>query len=99
MQNGALLVFAFFMISDPKTTPNSAMGRCLYGVMVATIAYVIQFVLFEPNGAILALIISAPFVLLRILYAVRSYYVLSWVREMTDLIVATGEPVAPPSSG
>jgi Na+-transporting NADH:ubiquinone oxidoreductase subunit NqrB len=62
LQNGALLIFAFFMISDPKTTPDSAAGRWLYGGFVAAIAYFIQFVLYEPNGAILALIVSAPFV-------------------------------------
>ena len=62
LQNGALLIFAFFMISDPKTTPDSTIGRWLYGGSVATIAYVIQFVWYEPNGAILALIVSAPFV-------------------------------------
>ena len=62
LQSGALLIFAFFMISDPRTTPNSATGRWLYGGFVAAIAYVIQFLLYEPNGAILALIVSAPFV-------------------------------------
>jgi Na+-transporting NADH:ubiquinone oxidoreductase subunit NqrB len=62
LQNGALLIFAFFMISDPKTTPNSAAGRVLYGSFVASVAYVIQFVLYEPNGAIIALILSAPLV-------------------------------------
>ena len=62
VQNGALLIFAFFMISDPKTTPNTALGRCLFGALVASIAYVIQFVLYEPNGPILALIICAPLV-------------------------------------
>ena len=62
LQNGALLIFAFFMISDPKTSPNTAIGRCAYGTMVATVAYAIQFVFYEPNGAILALILSAPFV-------------------------------------
>jgi Na+-transporting NADH:ubiquinone oxidoreductase subunit NqrB len=62
LQNGALLIFAFFMISDPKTTPNSARGRIVYGMFVATIAYTIQFVFYEPNGPILALIMSAPLV-------------------------------------
>ncbi len=60
LQNGALLIFAFFMISDPKTTPNSATGRVLFATIVATIAFVIQFIYYEPNGPILALIISAP---------------------------------------
>src|SRR5205823_9362352 len=27
LESGALLLFAFFMISDPKTTPNSRAGR------------------------------------------------------------------------
>lgn len=62
LQNGALLIFAFFMISDPKTTPNSAAGRVGFGALVAAIAYAIQFVLYEPNGPILALILAAPLV-------------------------------------
>ncbi|MGB5511517.1 MAG: RnfABCDGE type electron transport complex subunit D, partial [Woeseiaceae bacterium] len=62
LQNGALLIFAFFMISDPKTTPDSALGRVLFATLVAGVAYVIQFIYYVPNGAIFALIISAPFV-------------------------------------
>ena len=60
IQNGALLIFAFFMISDPKTTPNTATGRVLYAALVAAVAYTIQFIYYEPNGPILALIICAP---------------------------------------
>ena len=60
IQNGALLIFAFFMISDPKTTPNTAAGRILYAGLVASIAYTIQFIFYQPNGPILALIICAP---------------------------------------
>ena len=62
IQNGALLIFAFFMISDPKTTPNTATGRILYATLVASIAFAIQFVFYQPNGPILALIMSAPLV-------------------------------------
>lgn len=62
LQNGALLIFAFFMISDPKTSPNTASGRMLFGTLVAGIAYTIQYVFYQPNGAILALIMCAPFV-------------------------------------
>ncbi len=62
IQNGALLIFAFFMISDPKTTPNTATGRIMYATLVASIAFAIQFVFYQPNGPILALIMSAPLV-------------------------------------
>ena len=60
LQNGALLLFAFFMISDPKTTPDSAAGRLLFGTLVACVACFIQFVLHQPHGPIIALIFSAP---------------------------------------
>ena len=30
LQSGALLLFTFFMISDPKTTPDSRAGRVLF---------------------------------------------------------------------
>lgn len=62
LQNGALLIFAFFMISDPRTTPNSAAGRILFAAAVAGIAFVIQFVHYIPNGPILALAVAAPLV-------------------------------------
>ena len=62
LQNGALLIFAFFMISDPKTTPNTAVGRTLFATLVAAIAFTIQFIFYQPNGPILALILSAPLV-------------------------------------
>jgi Na+-transporting NADH:ubiquinone oxidoreductase subunit NqrB len=62
LQNGALLIFAFFMISDPKTTPDTAIGRLLYAAIVASVAFTIQFVYYVPNGPILALILSAPLV-------------------------------------
>ena len=62
LQNGALLIFAFFMISDPKTTPDAAFGRIVYAAIVAAIAFTIQFIYYQPNGPILALILSAPLV-------------------------------------
>ncbi len=60
MRNGALLIFAFFMISDPKTTPNTALGRTLFAALVAGIAFTIQFIYYQPNGPIFALIMCAP---------------------------------------
>jgi Na+-transporting NADH:ubiquinone oxidoreductase subunit NqrB len=62
LQNGALLIFAFFMISDPKTTPDMRVGRILYSALVASIAFVIQYVLYQPHGPIFALIATAPLV-------------------------------------
>jgi Na+-transporting NADH:ubiquinone oxidoreductase subunit NqrB len=55
LQSGALMLFAFHMISDPKTTPDSRLGRIAFAAAVALGAYYIQFKLFTPNGLILSL--------------------------------------------
>jgi len=55
LENGALVLFAFFMISDPKTTPDSRSGRLLFAALVALGAYVVQFWLFRTNGLLWSL--------------------------------------------
>jgi len=55
LQSGALLLFTFFMISDPKTTPDSRAGRILFGVLVAAGAAYVQFVLYRTNGLLWSL--------------------------------------------
>ena len=62
IENGALLIFAFFMISDPKTTPDSRTGRIVYALCVALAALYVQFGLFYPNGPLWGLIACAPLV-------------------------------------
>ena len=62
LQNAALLVFAFFMISDPKTTPDSSRGRLLHAALVAACAFVLQYVFYINHGPLLALAACAPLV-------------------------------------
>ncbi len=60
--SGAFLIFAFFMISDPKTTPDSRAGRILFAVLVAAGAGWAQFALYRPTGLLLSLACLAPLV-------------------------------------
>lgn len=62
LSNGAFLIFAFFMISDPKTTPDSRAGRVLFALLVALGAGFVHFHLYRPNGLIWALAAAAPLV-------------------------------------
>jgi len=57
LESGALLLFAFFMISDPKTTPNSRAGRILFACLVTALAGFIQFGLYRTNGVLWSLAI------------------------------------------
>ena len=55
LENGALLLFTFFMISDPRTTPNSRAGRIVFALLVACGAWYVQFRLFRTNGLLWSL--------------------------------------------
>ena len=62
VESGGLLIFSFFMISDPKTTPDSRMGRVAFALCIALAALYVQFGLFKPNGPLWGLIACAPLV-------------------------------------
>ncbi|HEY8711848.1 MAG TPA: DUF2330 domain-containing protein [Thermoanaerobaculia bacterium] len=59
LEDGALLIFAFFMISDPKTTPNSRLGRILFAALVACGAWFVQFRLFHTNALLWSLAVCS----------------------------------------
>jgi Na+-translocating ferredoxin:NAD+ oxidoreductase RnfD subunit len=40
---GSLLIFAFFMVTDPRTTPDSRAGRILFAVLVAALCHWLAF--------------------------------------------------------
>jgi len=60
--DGGLLLFTFFMISDPKTIPTSKTGRYVHAIATACIAFVWQFVWFRTNGLVWALFFSSMLV-------------------------------------
>jgi Na+-translocating ferredoxin:NAD+ oxidoreductase RnfD subunit len=55
LESGGLLLFTFFMISDPKTTPNSRAGRILFAALVAFGGWYINYWLFRTNGILWSL--------------------------------------------
>ena len=57
LQNGALILFAFFMISDPKTTPDGSIARAFFAAGAAVLAYLLIFHFFVADGLFYALAI------------------------------------------
>jgi Na+-transporting NADH:ubiquinone oxidoreductase subunit NqrB len=64
MQSGSLLIFAFFMISDPRTTPDSRFGRLLFAFSVAAAAHYLAFFMQMRPALYVALIALSPLTLL-----------------------------------
>jgi Na+-transporting NADH:ubiquinone oxidoreductase subunit NqrB len=62
IQNGAVLLFAFFTISDPKTTPNSKTGRIVFGFLIACLTLILKFNLYISYDLLYTLFILSPLV-------------------------------------
>lgn len=60
LQSGSLLLFTFFMISDPRTIPDSRPMRVLFACAVALLGFWIQYLQFRTNGLLWSLFLLAP---------------------------------------
>ena len=60
LQSGSLLIFAFFMISDPKTTPDSRAARFFFALSVAVVAHYLAFFMQMRPALYVALIALSP---------------------------------------
>jgi Na+-transporting NADH:ubiquinone oxidoreductase subunit NqrB len=63
MQSGSLLIFAFFMISDPRTSPSSRWGRFAFAFAVAALAHYLAFFVQIRPALYFALIALSPLTL------------------------------------
>jgi len=73
LQSGSLLIFTFFMISDPRTSPDSRLGRFIFAASVALAGHYMAFFIQMRPALYIALIALSPLTLLidRILPAQR----------------------------
>jgi len=58
--SGTILLFAFFMITDPKTTPNSRRGRMIYAASIGTLTFILSAWFESYTAPIWALLMIAP---------------------------------------
>ncbi len=56
---GSFLIFAFFMISDPRSAPHHFMGQVVFSSFVAIAALTFHYYFFMENGLIYALMIGS----------------------------------------
>ena len=74
ISTGSLLLFSFFMITDPKTTPNHKIARIIWCVAIASISYYLATFKFMNGAPILVLVMAQPIVpLLDILFKAKKF--------------------------
>ncbi len=62
ISTGSLLLFSFFMISDPKTSPDHPFARIVWAVGIAAAAFYLSVFKWQYNTAIWMLVLAAPVV-------------------------------------
>ena len=62
VSTGSLLLFTFFMISDPRTAPNHPIARIIWAVLIAALSFYLTAFKWKYNTAIWVLVAAAPLV-------------------------------------
>lgn len=60
LMSGSLLLFALFMITDPRTIPNARSGRILWAIAIALLTFGLRNLFFLPTALFWALFALAP---------------------------------------
>lgn len=61
MSNGTLLLFSFFMITDPRTTPNHKTARIIWGVILGLALFLTSSFMYVQTAAVWLLFLISPF--------------------------------------
>ena len=62
VSTGSLLLFTFFMISDPRTSPNHPIARIIWAVLIAAVSFYLAAFKWKYNTPVWVLVAAAPLV-------------------------------------
>jgi Na+-transporting NADH:ubiquinone oxidoreductase subunit NqrB len=60
LMSGSLLVFSFFMLTDPRSIPNARISRIIWASMIAILAFILQSQFYVNNGVFWSLFMISP---------------------------------------
>jgi Na+-transporting NADH:ubiquinone oxidoreductase subunit NqrB len=64
MMSGSLIMFSFFMITDPRTIPNAKPARIIWTFTIALITFILRNYFFMTTAVFFALFLAAPLTIL-----------------------------------
>ena len=64
LTSGSLLLFALFMITDPRSIPNAKVARLIWAVAIAVLAFIFRNVFFNSDAMFYALFLISPLTVL-----------------------------------
>ncbi|MBD2292983.1 RnfABCDGE type electron transport complex subunit D [Anabaena sphaerica FACHB-251] len=64
LMSGSLILFALFMVTDPRSIPNSPIGRIVWAVCIAIVTFILRNYFFLSTAVFWALFALAPLTIL-----------------------------------
>lgn len=64
LMSGSLLLFALFMVTDPRTIPNARLSRCIWAMAIALLTFILRNYFFISTAVFWALFTLAPLTIL-----------------------------------
>jgi Na+-transporting NADH:ubiquinone oxidoreductase subunit NqrB len=64
LMSGSLLLFALFMVTDPRSIPNSRIGRVIWASCIALVTFILRNNFYLPTAVFWALFALAPLTVL-----------------------------------
>ncbi|AFY36304.1 RnfABCDGE type electron transport complex subunit D [Calothrix sp. PCC 7507] len=64
LMSGSLLLFALFMVTDPRSIPNARIGRVVWAMCIAILTFILRNYFFVSTAVFWALFILAPLTIL-----------------------------------
>jgi Na+-transporting NADH:ubiquinone oxidoreductase subunit NqrB len=83
LMSGSLLMFALFMVTDPRTIPNARIGRVIWAVTIAVLTFVLRNQFFVSTAVFWSLFVLAPLSIA--LDAIFPDSRFSWEKESSSL--------------
>jgi len=82
LMSGSLLLFALFMVTDPRSIPNARIGRVVWAMCIAILTFILRNYFFVSTAVFWALFMLAPLtMLLDALWLAPQF---SWLRRGGD---------------
>ncbi len=79
LMSGSLLLFALFMVTNPRSIPNARIGRIVWALCIAALTFILRNYFFIPTAVFWALFALAPLTILVDTLWLASRF--SWLRE------------------
>lgn len=91
LMSGSLILFALFMVTDPRSIPNARIGRIVWAVSIAIVTFILRNYFFLSTAVFWALFAIAPLtIFIDTLWSAPKF---AWLREENEAIEKWGGEV------